>query len=501
MRVYYNHCVFSAGAVTFALVDFPAMPAPPNGEGWAGTPLGPPAAWPPGLRLLADALIALPMPACLLWGPDLLHLHNGAWATLAGPRHAEALGRPAAAGPAALWGAASFDPVRRGGALDLPSGTGAAAGHVISLRPLRETAATAGGEPRIAAILACAVRGAAQALAAAEAALTRAESALRESEARFTRAVEAAQAGTWEWDPLADVWTGSPGQEERLVGRPAGSLRNLAAVLDAVHPEDRPQVRQAVRRVLAGETDTYQAEFRTLWPDGTVRWLRSVGRATREGSVVRHLSGVSLDITAEVEARQRQALLAREVDHRAKNALAVVQSVVRLTQAEDPVRFRAAVEGRIAALARAQTLLAANRWQGADLHALLEGELSPHLGAAPRVELHGPLVSLPARAAQPMAMALHELATNAAAHGALSHPDGRVQVRWTVSGPGGALRLRWVEQGGPPLPEAPPRRGFGWRVLDGTVRHQLGGSLALDFAPDGLTCTIEMSLGDRLRAA
>jgi PAS domain S-box-containing protein len=329
----------------------------------------------------------------------------------------------------------------------------------------------------------------------------RAEEALRESEARFTRAVEAARIGTWEWDPVADVVTGSAGREERLTGRPSGSIRNLATMVEAVHPEDRHLVHEAVRRVLAGETDRYEADFRTRWPDGTVRWLRSVGRALAgPDGAVRHVSGVSMDVTEQVEARRRRDLLAREVDHRAKNALSVVQSVLRLTPAHEPKAFAAAVEARVAALARVHSLLAKEGWSGADLRVVVERELAPYAerhGHGASILLDGPRVALGPTAVQPLAMVLHELATNAAKYGALSTPEGKVEVTWRAgrrAGENAMLRLRWSERGGPALTGAPARRGFGSRVIEATVRGQLGGSVERRWEAIGLVCEIAVPL-------
>ncbi|MDO9712734.1 PAS domain-containing protein [Paracraurococcus lichenis] len=208
-----------------------------------------------------------------------------------------------------------------------------------------------------------------------------------------------------------------------------------------------------------------------------------------------------------VRAEARQTLMAREVDHRAKNALAVVLAVLRLTPKDDAAVYARAVEGRVAALARAQTLLAEDRWHGADLHALLRGELAPFLVAAADVtdcgpgsgaDLNGPSVALPPGAAQPLAMAIHELATNAVKYGALSVPAGRVAVSWCLdrNAAGETLRLRWTgtETDGPPVRHAPVRRGFGSRVLDSTVRSQLGGRVSLAWEPSGLVCEMEVLL-------
>lgn len=213
--------------------------------------------------------------------------------------------------------------------------------------------------------------------------------------------------------------------------------------------------------------------------------------------------------TAALQASEaRQRLLAREVDHRCKNALAVVQAALRLTPKDDPVAYAASVEGRVAALARVQTLLAEDRWRGASLTALLRAELAPFVALdgdihGPRAELEGPPVLLPPTAAQPLAMAMHELATNALKHGALSRPGGRVEVCWRCTArdgvAGDTLALRWRELGGPRAKGPPQRRGFGSRVLVSVVRGQLGGSLLLSWPESGLVCDIEIPLSAERR--
>jgi len=209
------------------------------------------------------------------------------------------------------------------------------------------------------------------------------------------------------------------------------------------------------------------------------------------------------DIDERKRAEERQTLLAREVDHRAKNALTVVQAALRLTQADSLEAYSRAVEGRVAALARAQTLLAMDRWSGADLRALLHGELEPFLGRGPggagqRVHLEGPQVVLTASMAQPLSMAVHELATNAVKHGALSAALGGICVSWQLEGAGKrTLRLRWAEHGGPPVAGPPSQRGFGSRVLDATIRRQMGGTVSLCWEAAGLTCEITVPLDGR----
>lgn len=171
-----------------------------------------------------------------------------------------------------------------------------------------------------------------------------------------------------------------------------------------------------------------------------------------------------------------------------------MQSIVSLTRADDPARFVAAIKGRVAALARAHTLLAEARWAGADLRSLLAKEVEPFRcdgddGA--RITLDGPRVALSPGAAQPLAMAVHELATSAAKHGALSKTGGRVLIAWRLEGPEGGLAISWTERGGPPV-VPPTHSGFGAAVLDATVQRQLGGTLDMGREPTGLRCIIRV---------
>ncbi|HEX4572690.1 MAG TPA: HWE histidine kinase domain-containing protein, partial [Dongiaceae bacterium] len=208
----------------------------------------------------------------------------------------------------------------------------------------------------------------------------------------------------------------------------------------------------------------------------------AMGRAVR-------FAGVDLDITERKEAEGRRAMLTRELDHRAKNMLAVVQSVLHLSKADSIAEFTAAVSGRIQALSRAHTLLSESRWQGVELHRIVDEEIVPFRnpegaeGESPRIRTSGPVVALPPSTAQSLAVALHELVTNAAKYGALSQPGGQVALLWE-QGPEG-LALTWSEDGGPAA-SVPTRRGFGTRVIAASVEQQLGGKARFDWRPAGL---------------
>jgi two-component sensor histidine kinase/two-component SAPR family response regulator len=194
------------------------------------------------------------------------------------------------------------------------------------------------------------------------------------------------------------------------------------------------------------------------------------------------------DRTAELKtSMERQSILAREVDHRAKNALAVVQSIVRLTRASDIKSYVTAVEGRISSLSRAHALLSEARWEGANLATLIDEELAPYRGEnRERITAVGPSIVLQPASAQAIALAVHELATNAAKHGALSSSAGKLRLTWDLQPD---LTIDWQESGGPKT-RRPRVQGFGTRVITASIEGQLGGHSDFDWRPEGLHCTL-----------
>jgi PAS domain S-box-containing protein len=269
----------------------------------------------------------------------------------------------------------------------------------------------------------------------------------------------------------------------------------------ATPPEHLPLEVRAIEEALArGWWDPYEKEY--LRPDGSRLPVR-LSSAPLPGEPGRVVVLVQ-DISEQREAEHRRDLLAREVDHRAKNTLAVVQAALRLTPKDDAASYAREVEGRVAALARAHGLLADGLWKGATLRTLVEGELATFLpdGAgvtAPRVEASGPELLLAPAATQALAMALHELATNATKYGALGTSGGRVGIRWSADCAAGVLRVVWEERGGPPVLGSPSRRGFGSRVVEAVLGGQLGGRVERRWEAEGLVCQIELPL-DRVSA-
>jgi PAS domain S-box-containing protein len=190
-----------------------------------------------------------------------------------------------------------------------------------------------------------------------------------------------------------------------------------------------------------------------------------------------------VDITERKTADERQRLLSNEVDHRANNLLAVVQALLRMADAPTVPELKRSLEGRIKALAHAHVLLAQSRWTGADLQHLVSEEIAPYMGgASPRVWLSGPVLTLEPAVAQTMAMIIHELATNAAKHGALSGA-GRVMVDWQQDDRA-RLVLRWTEVGGPAVGERGPS-GQGCKMIEKAAQG-LKGTARFDWRPEGL---------------
>jgi PAS domain S-box-containing protein len=335
-----------------------------------------------------------------------------------------------------------------------------------------------------------------QRVAARTAELQASTGRLLQSEQRRSLALAAGNMGAWDWDRVNGDCLWDDGQC-RIFGVERESFavtpENVRVLL---HPDDWNHLQAATNKLLENR-QPYQGEFRVRRPNGEVRWcVGSAAPTVDEAGHVMRISGVTVDITDRKEAEERQALLSREVDHRAKNTLALVQSIIRLTRAGSVAAYTAAVEGRIQALSRSHTVLAQSRWQGADLGGLVEEEVAPfRTGEISQISLQGPRVLLQPTPAQTLALALHELATNAAKYGALSRGTGTVKLSWAVEA--GTLVISWDEAGGPPASK-PASQGFGTRLILASVEGQLGGKALFDWRSEGLKCTLSVPLSDKL---
>lgn len=318
------------------------------------------------------------------------------------------------------------------------------------------------------------------------------EENLRASEQRLRLAIDAAQIGVWSVDPRTGRLETTP-ELNRLFGFPADVQPTLEEVQARYLPGEVENLRRVSRAAIERGDTHVETEFRAERADGAVRWLLIRADVTPQPEGGGRIGmGVIMDITERKEAEERMKLLAQEVDHRANNLLTVVQATVSLTRAPDVESLKAILTGRIAALAHAHQLLADARWEGADLRRLAEEELRPYqLGDGARARIAGAAVDLKPQAAQAVAIALHELATNAAKHGALSHAAGRVSLEWTGGEHDEPLVIRWAEEDGPRV--SPPQRyGLGVTVVERALGGSVGGEVAFDWRPDGLVCELRL---------
>src|SRR4051812_43825971 len=257
---------------------------------------------------------------------------------------------------------------------------------------------------------------------------------LLQSERLRSLALASGQMGSWDWDAEKKQFSWDEGQS-RIFGLDIQSAPSFRTLRSVIHPDDWPNLKEMLSG-LGTDAQACQTEFRVQRPNGEVRWCIGAAAASLDGSnhIVR-ISGVTVDITDQKEADERRALLVREVDHRARNALAVVQSIVRLTKAGSIELYKTAVEGRIRALSTAHVLLSESRWDGAHLSGIVSEELAPYRRTdAERIFAEGPSVLLQPSVAQIMAVVLHELATNAAKYGALSTASGTLSLKWDIGG-------------------------------------------------------------------
>jgi PAS domain S-box-containing protein len=267
------------------------------------------------------------------------------------------------------------------------------------------------------------------------------------------------------------------------------------------YPDDVDPDREAFEKQIAGKLEFYSVEKRFFRKDGRLIWLsvRSSPIRAADGHLL-YLVRVVQDITERKAAEQRQQLLVDELNHRVKNTLATVQSLASQTArgSPSPAVFRESFEGRLIALSKAHDQLTMHHWESAELRELLSANIAPYIvGGMERVALRGEDVVLRPRAVLTLAMAFHELTTNAAKYGALSIPGGRIEIDWhsfrREDDGCPLLRIVWAEQGGPPV-SGPRERGFGSKLIEGSIAAELGGCASLTFEPTGLRCEIDIPL-------
>jgi PAS domain S-box-containing protein len=267
------------------------------------------------------------------------------------------------------------------------------------------------------------------------------------------------------------------------------------------------QAQHAVRRAAQGEVVRFTGAADTA--KGTPRyWDVQVSPILGANGKPAHLLSISRDITEEhqaaVELREaaaRQTLLTNELDHRIKNILAMVNGIARQTIRGDDVNAaREAFSSRLIALSRAHDILTSRSWTNAPMAEVIDSALAPHRMGTGRIRVSGPELFLPANASLALALAIHELATNAVKYGALSNEVGIVIINWLIETDGEKLlRFKWEESGGPHVAGRPERKGFGSRLVNGVLAAYFAGTVQTHFEASGFMCELKAPL-DRLLA-
>lgn len=285
------------------------------------------------------------------------------------------------------------------------------------------------------------------------------------------------------WNPAAERIFGYLAEE--VIGKPVTIL---------IPPERQDEEPSIIQRVRRGERVEHYETVRRR-KDGTYIDISLTVSPIKDadGTVV-GASKIARDITERKQSEAQISALAREAEHRAKNVLAVVQAMVRLSQSATPEGLKQVIEGRIQALANVHTLFVQSRWTGAELRSLAQEELLPYSRGGARTRIEGPSVLLAQDVAQTVAVALHELATNAAKYGALTREEGHVDVAWSRT-EDGLLGIQWTESGGPHV-YAPSHGGFGTRVINGMIQG-INGKVHFNWRAEGLECKIVLPMEHR----
>ena len=482
---------------------------------WHKSRLGHPNSWPQALRTAIRLMLNTEHPMYIFWGESGACFYNDAYRNSIGPeRHPGSLGRPARdvwdeiwdiigpqieqvmAGRGATWHENHLVPITRNGEREevywtysyspidddtAPNGVGGV------LVICSETTQAVLAERRLAGLL----------------------QSLQDRDALYRSALAAGRMGAWETDLVARTRSWSP-EGMRLFGLDLPDGRgHVGGEADefraALHPADRHRIEEFHK--VADEQDSFAAEYRIVRPDGAVLWLSGRGQVmtrTPDGKAHR-LVNIVADISDRKGAEDHIEFLMREMTHRSKNLLSVVQAIARQTTrtAETQEEFEKRFGQRLQGLAASHDILVDKGWRGAPLAELVRQQLRPFLTDADsfRVELAGPPVLLNAQAAQAVGLAIHELATNSLKYGALSVAGGKIAIDWMFDDPAddeSFLQLSWIEQGGPPV-SPPSRKGFGHTVIEGMTARSLNGKVSLEFAPEGLRWTVAMPSSNIVR--
>jgi PAS domain S-box-containing protein len=323
---------------------------------------------------------------------------------------------------------------------------------------------------------------------AAEQDLQASKDQLQVSKDHLQLALNATRLGWWHYDPLRSVISGDARFKEIFEVTADESVEHI---LKRVHPDDAGRFLANREAALdpANPKPYVDHEYRVRRRDGTVSWVEAHGLAYFEGTGperrVVSFGGTVQDITERKEREEKEQLLMREINHRAKNMLSVVDSIAHQTASRNPEDFVERFSERVQALSANQDLLVRNEWNGVEIEDLARAQLAHFADLiGSRIAAQGPKLRLKPASAQAVGLALHELATNAGKYGALSTDKGHVDIRWDTDGE--TLTVSWTEGGGPPV-YVPERQGFGTVVMKAMAERSVDGTVDLDYAPSGLT--------------
>ena len=342
------------------------------------------------------------------------------------------------------------------------------------------------------------VRAVGDALAHASQTRRQMEQSLRAGEDRLRLALASASTGAWDWNLVTGALTWDHRMHE-LWGLPPDAPVTFETFLNALHPDDRAPTLEAIKAAQDPHQPVeYDVEYRVKGVrDGAERWVAAKGGAHfADGKAVR-MAGTARDITERKHWEEHTQLLMREITHRSKNLLAVIQAMARQTRvgSRTVADFEARFSDRLQALAASHDLLVQRDWHGVPIADLVNSQLAHYLDQhASQIEISGQKMIVTPEAAQNIGLAVHELSTNAAKYGALSVPGGAVQVEWACSANGDGeprFQMTWSERGGPPV-SPPEQRGFGQVVMEQLTARALQGTADLQFHPEGVRWTLDI---------
>jgi two-component sensor histidine kinase len=519
---------------------------------WGATQLGPPDGWPRTLKTCLSIMLASRQPMWVWWGPELINFYNDPYLSIIGGKHPQALGQPARKVWSEIWdqiegriaaamqGEASYSEaellvMHRNGYDEetyytfsfspVPDDDGSIGGIVCAntddtdrmigarrLALLREIASRTWDADSVDEVYALSARGLACDLrdmpfamiygldADGMHARLRGQSGIEPGHAAAPETIVLESGASW---PISDVVLGG----RRAVSRLGEKFANLPkgpwndAAQDALLLPLSTSADAAPRGVLILAANPYRRRGDDSFENFAALVARQIAAAvvnteTYEAERERAKSADSLAL--EIEHRRRierhQNLLLDELNHRVKNTLATVQAMATQTLKDVEPGPRDAFLARLFALSSQHDLLTLDNWEGASFEGVVRRALRPwREGGRARFRVEGPAVHLDPKRALALGMVFHELASNAARHGALSNAQGTVTVSWTLEAEGKLLRLRWQEQDGPEVAE-PRRHGFGLRLIRQGLEREISGEVKLDFCTQGLVCEWDMKL-------